>query len=129
VTSRHGRWLVAGTEGSDVTIWNATTGELVHTLKQSPNVWSVAFSPDGWRLATLSREGIVTVHDATRWEEMLSQEPFLRFPAHNTSVRGSLRTIPVEVFFSSSRRYNRNRLTHAFRRHRYVHLKVLRRRA
>jgi WD40 repeat protein/serine/threonine protein kinase len=86
----NGRWLVAGTEASDVTIWNATTGELVHTLKQSPNVWGVAFSPDGRRLATLSREGIVTVYDATRWGEKAP----LHFRAHNILVRGSLAFSP-----------------------------------
>jgi WD40 repeat protein len=90
----NGRWLVAGTEGSDVTIWNATTGELVHTLQQSPNVWSVAFSPDGRRLATLSRGGIVTVHDTTRWEERLPQEPLLRLTAHKRLVRGSVAFSP-----------------------------------
>ena len=69
-----------------MTVWNATTGELVHTLKQSANVWGVAFSPDGRRLASLSREGIVTVYDATRWGE---KAPF-HFRAHNILVRGSL---------------------------------------
>jgi eukaryotic-like serine/threonine-protein kinase len=85
-----GRWLVAGTEGNAVTVWDATTGELVHTLEQSPNVWGLAFSPDGRRLATLSREGIVTVHDATRW----GGETSLRFRAHKGSVRGRLSFSP-----------------------------------
>src|SRR5262249_45714811 len=45
-----GRWLVAGTEGNAVTVWDATTGKLFHTLEQGPgaaNVWGIAFSPDG----------------------------------------------------------------------------------
>jgi WD40 repeat protein len=79
-----GRWLVAGTEGQLVTVWNATTGELEHTFEQSPNVWGLAFSPDGRRLATLSREGIATVYDATNWGGKVP----ITFPAHNGSVRG-----------------------------------------
>ena len=85
-----GRWLVAGTEGSAVTVWDATTGELAHTFEQSPNVWGLAFSPDGRHLATLSRAGIVTVHDATRW----GAKPPFHFPAHKGSVRGSLAFSP-----------------------------------
>jgi WD40 repeat protein/serine/threonine protein kinase len=82
----NGRWLVAGTEGGAVPVWNAKTGELVHTLEQSPNVWGLAFSRDGRRLATLSRGGIVTVHDATHWGE----KPPLNFRAHKISLRGNL---------------------------------------
>src|SRR5262249_6952115 len=66
----NGRWIVAGDQRGHVTVWDATTGQVVHRL--GPNgswVHGLAFSPDGRRLAALSREGIVTVYDATRWEK------------------------------------------------------------
>jgi WD40 repeat protein/tRNA A-37 threonylcarbamoyl transferase component Bud32 len=86
----NGRWLVAGTEGGDVPVWNATTGEVVHTLESSPNVWGLAFSSDGRCLAALSRGGIVTVYDATRWGE----KPLFSFHAHKISLRGNLAISP-----------------------------------
>src|SRR5262249_3452990 len=84
--SPDGRWLAAGTEGGKVTVWDATTGKLVHTLDQSRNVWGIAFSPDARRLGTLTRSGIVTVYDATRFGV---QAP-LSFRAHSVTVRGNL---------------------------------------
>jgi eukaryotic-like serine/threonine-protein kinase len=47
---------------------------------------TVAFSPDGRRLASLSREGIVNIYDATRW----SEQPLFNFRAHKISLRGNL---------------------------------------
>ena len=37
-----------------------------------------------------SAEGVVTVHDATRWGEKFSQEPLVTFRAHKTPVRSNL---------------------------------------
>ena len=88
--SGDGRWLAAGTEGGKVTVWDATTGKLAHTLEQSPNVWGIAFSRDSQRLGTLNRWGIVTVHDATRWGV---RAPFT-FRAHKITVRGNLAFSP-----------------------------------
>jgi WD40 repeat protein len=57
-------------------------------------VSSLAFSPDGQRLASLGRgDGKVVVYDATRWGETIAPEP-LTFPAHRISVRGSLAFSP-----------------------------------
>jgi WD40 repeat protein len=88
--SRDGRWLAAGTEGGKVIVWDATTGKLAHTLEQSPNVWGIAFSGNSQRLGTLSKSGIVTVHDATRWG---ARAP-LAFRAHKITVRGNLAFSP-----------------------------------
>jgi WD40 repeat protein/tRNA A-37 threonylcarbamoyl transferase component Bud32 len=90
----NGRWLVAGAEGSAVMVWDATTGELAHTLGSlsdlSRGVWGLAFRPDGRRLATLSRQGSVAVYDATRWGVGAP----LIFRAHKESVRGRLAFSP-----------------------------------
>jgi WD40 repeat protein len=49
-----------------VKVWDATSGQEALTLPgHTGGVWSVAFSPDGQRLASVSREGTVKVWDAT----------------------------------------------------------------
>jgi WD40 repeat protein/serine/threonine protein kinase len=85
--SPDGRWIVTGNQGGDVIVWDAMTGQVVHTLAAPNSSWvnGLAFSTDGRRLASLSREGNVTVYDATRWCE----KPLLSFPAHRTSVRAN----------------------------------------
>jgi WD40 repeat protein/serine/threonine protein kinase len=89
----NGRWLVTGYD--DVTVWDATTGQVVRTLdSHGPQVFGLAFSLDGRRLASLSADGMVTVHNATRWNEKSPQEPLLNFRAHKTWVRGSVAFSP-----------------------------------
>lgn len=85
-----GQWLTAGTEGRRIPVWNASTGERIHTLEQSPNVWGIAFSRDGKRLATLSRGGVVNIYDTTLW----GGKPPLSFRAHPISMRDNLAFSP-----------------------------------
>ncbi len=80
----HGRWIrrvMASPDGSLIAsvaddmlakVWNAETGELVHTLKdhkpETPNhfpsmLYAVAFSPDGKWLATGDKVGHVVIWD------------------------------------------------------------------
>ncbi len=93
-----GRWIVTGNQEGDVTVWDATTGEVIRALgRRGPlnrGVFGLAFSPDGRRLASLNVEGMVTVYDATRWDAKLPQESLLDFPAHNTLARSSVALSP-----------------------------------
>jgi WD40 repeat protein/predicted Ser/Thr protein kinase len=54
-------------------VWDATSGEHILDLKaNNPEVWSIAFSPDGQRLATGSMDTLVRVWDASSGREMLT---------------------------------------------------------
>ena len=52
-----------------LTVWDATSGEEVFRVASVSALWSVAFSPDGTRLATGGKEGIVRVYDAADGRE------------------------------------------------------------
>jgi WD40 repeat protein len=54
-----------------VKVWDAQTGQELLSLKGSVLGLSVAFSPDGKRLATLSRDNTVKVWDAQTGQELL----------------------------------------------------------
>jgi len=56
-----------------VKVWGAPTGQKSLTLKgHTDRVWSVAFSPDGQRLASASGDQTVKVWDATTGQESLT---------------------------------------------------------
>jgi WD40 repeat protein len=91
----NGRWIVTADHRSELTAWDLTTGQSVRTLRPyGPIGFGLAFSPDGQRLGFLSSEGMVTIHDTSRWQENLPQDPLLSFRAHQTSVRGRLAFSP-----------------------------------
>ncbi|KAJ7432714.1 WD40-repeat-containing domain protein, partial [Mycena galericulata] len=63
--------IASGSDDDTIIIRNVATGEEQHTLRgHSPAVSSVAFSPDGFRLASRSRsDGTVEIWDMTTGEE------------------------------------------------------------
>ncbi len=62
--------------GNDVTIRNARTGRLVHTLQgQRASVECAEFSPNGKYIMTADDEGAITFWDAQTYHEINSKEP------------------------------------------------------
>jgi WD40 repeat protein len=61
-------------------VWDVATGQEVLTLKDAGQVNSVAFSPDGTRLASAGENGVVKVWDT----EMGQETPTPK--GHNASV-------------------------------------------
>jgi WD domain, G-beta repeat len=70
VFSPDGTLIAAGSTDSTAKVWNAQTGEKVHTLRGHPfTVCDLAFHPDGNRLATAGGE-IIKIWDLTTGNEI-----------------------------------------------------------
>ncbi len=62
----HGRWIASAGEDSVVKIWDSRTGKEVATFRGHTGlVTTLAFSPDGKRLYSGSRDTTVMVWDLT----------------------------------------------------------------
>jgi len=66
VFSPDGRWVATGSRDKTVRIWEAGSGQAIHTMKGHKDAIScVAFSPDGRRVASGSLDRTVTIWDAS----------------------------------------------------------------
>jgi WD40 repeat protein len=64
---------IGGNEQTDVLLWDAQAGGLVHTLSgHSADVYSVAFSSDGSRLVTTADDDLTIVWDTQSGERLLT---------------------------------------------------------
>jgi hypothetical protein len=90
-------------EGDDILIWEAATGTpLFHLKGHSRRVMSVAFTPDGRRLASAGRDGLIKIWDPLTGKEVLGLAGHpggvmsLAFAADGTLISGGLdRTVRV----------------------------------
>lgn len=62
--SPDGKWL-ATSSYLEVQLWNAATGELVHTFSSGKRLWDITFSPDGRLVAFGSEDGSLYLWDTT----------------------------------------------------------------
>jgi WD40 repeat protein len=72
----NGQWLASATEDKAVELWDSRTGNVLFTFPDSQRCWSLAFSPDGQRLAGgAAQPGEVKVWDV-RTGQKLHSLPF-----------------------------------------------------
>ncbi|KAF9916324.1 hypothetical protein BX616_004051 [Lobosporangium transversale] len=70
--SSNGNFIVSGYKNGDVRIWESKTGQPFRILQnQCASVASVAFSPDGRQVASLTSRGKITVWSTERLEDPL----------------------------------------------------------
>ena len=66
-----GRWVASAGEDSAVKVWDSQTGAFVRSFRGHTGlVSSVAFSPDGGRLVSGSRDHTVKIWDVTQLEKL-----------------------------------------------------------
>jgi len=67
--SQDGNLLASGSRDGIITLWNASSGTEIKTIKgHTGSVWSVAFSPDNNTLASGSDDGTVRLWDVPSGE-------------------------------------------------------------
>jgi WD40 repeat protein len=90
----------AALEDTTVKVWDAQTGKQLLTVKGHTNrVRTVAYSPDGKRLATASVDGAVKLWDAQSGEELVTLEG-IRAQAFVAGIRAGASQAHVGLAFS-----------------------------
>jgi WD40 repeat protein len=90
---REGRWVASAGEDSTVKVWDSHTGTLVRSFRGHTGfVTSLAFSPDGRRLYSGSRDGTVKVWDLTSLPEraLADYTQAIRLQPNNAPAHNSL---------------------------------------
>ena len=78
--------MASGSQDETVRLWDVDSGEAITTLEgHSSYVFSVAFSPDGKRVASGSRDKTVRLWDAESGEAITTLEGY-RIPIHISSL-------------------------------------------
>ena len=81
--SPNGKRLASGSEDRSAKIWDAATGQVIHTLTgHVDSVTSVAFSPNGALIATASRDKTIKVWDAASGQELRTLRGHTNHVAH-----------------------------------------------
>lgn len=90
-TSPDGKWLAAGGDDSQITIWNLQTGEIEETLPGGGGtIYTCQFSADGRMLATGTLGGTVKVWRVKDWlleNALLNPRRFVRSLAFSSDGR------------------------------------------
>jgi WD40 repeat protein len=72
--TRDGRWLATDPEPPTIALWNSQAGSRVFSLPQeSGGVWSLAWSPEGQRLAAGLANGGLAIWDLPKVQAQLAQ--------------------------------------------------------
>jgi WD40 repeat protein len=77
-----GRLVISASDDKTARIWNAATGQLLHTLPHDDKVYTFALSPDGTKVATASYDRTVAI-----WEIATGRQ-LARLTGHADQVRG-----------------------------------------
>ncbi len=81
--SNHGRWLAAGNQTGEITVWDVTTGTVLMHSTNSPRstIFGVRFAPDDSRLASVNSGQEVRI-----WETTTNWSGAFVLPGHSHEV-------------------------------------------
>jgi serine/threonine protein kinase/WD40 repeat protein len=95
--SADGRWAAVGGPGQSVTVAELASGREVFTLPpEGSDVWCLAWSPDGTKLAAGLSDGAVAVWDLQQVRARLAEFGF--DPPSTAAARGSVAAAPTPAF-------------------------------
>ena len=100
--------LASGSRDDKIILWNLETQEVIHTISEhEDDVWAVAFSPDGTRLAsgggdTVSLWDVATAELLQTFRRPITPEPIMETPEELTyEVSTDLPANATSIVFST----------------------------